>query len=108
MKVPGNVKLSVVDRVCLLGVLPKEGDFATLKLVRKLRESLSFSEEENKLLNFKVEDGKMSWDVEDMGIIKDVHIGEKMDAAGNIYNKEGVRDIHRCLNTGFSHLKKNQ
>ena len=40
--------------------------------------------------------------------IRGVHIGEKMDASGNIYTKEGVRDIHRCLNTGFSHLKKNQ
>ena len=34
--------------------------------------------------------------------IRGVHKGETMDAAGNIYNEEGTRDIHRCLNTAIN------
>jgi hypothetical protein len=41
------VQLTVIERFRLLGILPTQGDFATLKIVRKLRETLSLSEEEN-------------------------------------------------------------
>jgi hypothetical protein len=40
--------LSLQDRLRLLGLLPKEGTIATIRIVRKLREDLSFSEEEMK------------------------------------------------------------
>jgi len=33
--------------------------------------------------------------------IRCVHIGEHMDAVGNIFNEEGRRNIHRCLNTSL-------
>lgn len=42
------MKLTVGERYVLLDVLPKEGTYTTLKIVRKLRENLSFSEEEIK------------------------------------------------------------
>ena len=35
------MELSVYDRLILLNILPKEGDFTTLKIVRKLREDLT-------------------------------------------------------------------
>ena len=40
------MKLTVLERIMLQESLPKEGDFITLKLVRKLREALAFSEKE--------------------------------------------------------------
>ena len=40
------MKLTVLERIMLQEILPKEGDFITLKLVRKLREALAFSEKE--------------------------------------------------------------
>ena len=40
------MKLTVLERIMLQETMPKEGDFITLKLVRKLRESLAFSEKE--------------------------------------------------------------
>ncbi len=46
------MKLAVMDRLQLQGILPKEGDHVTLKIVRKLREALSFSEQEIKDLGF--------------------------------------------------------
>jgi hypothetical protein len=40
------VLLGVVDRIRLLQLLPKQGDFLTLRIVHDLRQSLSFTEEE--------------------------------------------------------------
>lgn len=68
------MELSVIERLTLLNIIPKEGDYTTLKLVRKLREELSFSEEEHKLLNFHQEEGTLFWDED---IKKEVEIGEK-------------------------------
>lgn len=42
------MKLNLGERFALLGILPDEGNFATLKVVRKLREDLSLAEEEIK------------------------------------------------------------
>ena len=47
------MKLTIPERLVLVNILPPEGDYTTLKLVRKLRESLSFTEEEHKQLNFR-------------------------------------------------------
>jgi len=100
------LKLTVIERLALMNTLPQEGDYITLKLVRKLRESLSFSEKEIAEINFqnywrcpkcrkealsaeivKCEDcdtymelaGKVHWDeAKAAKVIKDVHMGEKM------------------------------
>lgn len=46
-------ELTVEDRISLLQILPAEGNFATLRIVRKLREALSFSEAEVRELKFR-------------------------------------------------------
>ena len=43
-----KAKLTLSDRFALLGILPVEGSFATLKIVRKLREQMSLTEAEIK------------------------------------------------------------
>lgn len=48
-----KVKLQVAERINLLSILPREGDFLTLKIVRQLRESLSFKDAEHDKLKFK-------------------------------------------------------
>jgi len=62
------MELDIMERVKLLEALPSEGDLLTLKILRKLRESLSFSEAELKTFgatheymcpNRGEEDGKM-------------------------------------------------
>jgi len=100
------MKLEVFERLMLLNILPQEGDFTTLKLVRKLREALSFSEKENTEIDFKYHwrcpkcqkveleaqaikcqecgiymkpAGAVNWDEEKAkGVIKDVHMGDTM------------------------------
>jgi len=85
------MELGVFERLILLNVLPKEGDFTTLKIVRKLREDLSFTEEEHKVLQFKqagevymdaagqekeVPLGTVHWKAEG-DVPRDIPIGEK-------------------------------
>ena len=100
------MKLTIMERITLLEILPKEGDFTTLKLVRKLRESLSLSEQEIEqigLLNywqcpkchkgdsskimpkcpdcdsFMIPTNQVTWDDVKAGdLIKDVHLGNTM------------------------------
>jgi hypothetical protein len=67
--------LSVGERLVLLSVLPKEGNFITLKLVRELRENLSFSEDEHKKYKFRQEEGNVFW--ENNNDEADIKIGEK-------------------------------
>lgn len=70
------MELNVYDRLILLNIMPKEGDFTTLKIVRKLREDLSFSEDEHKALEFKNENGQVQWK-QAGDVPKEVSIGEK-------------------------------
>ena len=69
------MKLSVLERLALLNVLPKEGNVTTLRIVRKLREDLSFSEEEHKELDFKQDGDRTTWNEGEWA--KDIEIGEK-------------------------------
>jgi hypothetical protein len=71
-----KLKLNTFDRLVLLNILPREGDITILKIVRKLRENLSFSEAEHKALQFKQEDGQIKWRTE-ADSPKDVFLGEK-------------------------------
>jgi hypothetical protein len=70
-------QLNALERLTLLSILPAEGNFLTLKLVRELREMLSFSELENKRLSFVQDGDQVRWD-ESGDILKDCDIGEKM------------------------------
>jgi hypothetical protein len=71
------MELSTFDRITLLNVLADfHGDFLTLKIVRELKESLSFDEEEHRALGLKIEDGQAFW-LSEADKPKDVPIGEK-------------------------------
>jgi len=91
-----------------MNVLPKEGDFITLKLMRKLRETLSFTDNEIDTIGFKYEwkcpkcgsgelslimpkcspcgtwmksSGTVSWDeAKARDMVKDIHLGDSMFA----------------------------
>jgi hypothetical protein len=57
----GKKKLDVLERLMLLQVLPKEGNYSNLKALRVVREKLSFTEAENKALAFREEAGMLRW-----------------------------------------------
>ena len=60
------MKLSVMERMMLLNILPPTGTFANLKVLRIAREALSFDDKEHKLLNIRYEGegdkAQMRWD----------------------------------------------
>ena len=74
-------QFSVMERFLLLnGVLPAQGDITTIRLLRRVREALSFSEEEHTLLNIRQAEGnpnQMLWHDPD-GHMKSVEIGPKV------------------------------
>ena len=71
------MELNVLERLVLLNILPKEGDFTTLKLVRKAREVLSFDDLENKRLSFIQDGDQVRWN-ESTNITKKIELGEVM------------------------------
>ena len=68
------MKLNVLERLGLLNILPSEGSFTNLKLIRKAKEELSFDEKENKALGFRQTEDRLMWN--EVDIIKDVKLGE--------------------------------
>jgi len=98
------LKLSISDRLILLGVLPKEGDFTTLKILRQMKDDLSFSEEEHKKLNFRQEGETILWDAELED--KEVTFGEKatdiiVDAFKKLNDQKKLRIEHMELYEKF-------
>ncbi len=55
------MELTVKERIILLNILPAEGDILSLRIVRKLRETLSFSEEEHEALQIKEVANQVHW-----------------------------------------------
>jgi hypothetical protein len=69
--------LDTKERLMLLAILPKEGDFTTLKIVRQMRDNLSFTEEEYKALKFvNLPNGQVQWQLSG-DISREIPIGEK-------------------------------
>lgn len=58
------MKLTVNERLMVMGMLPKEGDFATWKIIRNLRTGCGFDEEELAALDLKHEGESIHWKVE--------------------------------------------
>lgn len=71
------MNLSILERLVVLKVLPKEGDYATLKILTALRLALSFSEEETKAWGITSDPatGRTEW--KDDTAEADIPIGEK-------------------------------
>lgn len=70
------MNLTVGERLVLMSVIPSEGNFTTLKVIRKLQEDLSFSEEEHKKYKFVQEENRVSWN-DKADLNKEMEIGEK-------------------------------
>lgn len=70
------MNLSVLERMITLSMLPKEGDFATLRVLQSLKMSLSFTEKEIKDwgLVSNPETLQTSWEVDGEA---EIPIGEK-------------------------------
>ena len=55
------MELSVIERLLLLSLLPREGDITTVRIVADVRHDLSFSEDEYATLGMRIENGSAHW-----------------------------------------------
>ncbi len=69
------MELGILDRINLLQVLPVEGDVVTVRILKKLRADLGFTEEEIKEHKIKSEANRVMW--EETGYKAGISIGEK-------------------------------
>ena len=103
------MELTVLERLVLQGLLPKEGNFTTLKLLRVAREALSFDDLENKRLEF-VQDGEqVRWN-EGVTIVKNIELGEVMtlEIVATLKKLEGekkLKDEHFTLYEKFVEME---
>lgn len=79
------MRLTIPERISLLGILPREGNIITLRIIRKLQERLSFTETEMtrwKMVNTSHPDGRVSitWDEDFAKEEVDIEIGENATA----------------------------
>ena len=71
------MKLSLMERLIALELLPKEGDWSGMKEVRKSREVLNFNAEEMEKFDVKqVEGGYVSWNSDGQAYIADLPLSE--------------------------------
>jgi hypothetical protein len=97
------VKLSVHERFMALQVLPDKGNFITLKIIRKMRENLSFNEDEIKEYEFVESEGMTSWSPD--APEKDIDLGE---VGSDILRKELIKmdEENRLEDVHFSLYEK--
>ncbi len=70
------MELKTFDRLILLNILPKEGDVISLRVIRKLRDDLGFTEAEIKALEFHQDENGIRWKTE-ADQPKEIEIGDK-------------------------------
>lgn len=70
------MKLFLVERMLLLELLPTEGDYAALKELRKTREMLALTADEEKKFDVKHEEGMMTWNPEGNSFERDIPLSE--------------------------------
>jgi len=70
------MKLNVLERLMLLQILPKEGNFSTLKIIRGLVSSLGLSEADYKEFDVKQQETQIVWN-EKGNEDREIEIGEK-------------------------------
>ena len=70
--------LEIQERLALLELLPREGDFAAIKTLRRAREMISFTPEENEALKFEQKgEGLLLWNIEaGVEMLRDIPIDE--------------------------------
>jgi hypothetical protein len=100
--------LEVQERLALLELIPKEADYAAIKTLRRAREMLSFSPDEQKTLEFEnKEGGLLIWNVKKAAeLVRDIPVDEWTtnkfrDILINLSNDNKLADMHFTLYEKF-------
>lgn len=96
---PSTYTLTVLDRLLLLGLLPPQGDLLTVRIVRELREALSFTEAEHREFGFSQVDGQVRWNAS-AAQSRELEIGER----ARLLIVEGLRKLDKDKKLTEQHL----
>ena len=55
------MELTILERLTLLGILPAEGNFVTMKIIQRLRLALSFTEAEVEKHSIVITESNVAW-----------------------------------------------
>jgi hypothetical protein len=91
------MELTILERILLLDILPKEANYVTLKIINDLKAELSFSEKELKDFEIKESEGRVVW-ASKKAELKKIEFGERtkeiicdtlkrLDESGKINNE---------------------
>ena len=101
------MELNILERITALSILPKEGSYATLKVLRDLQMALSLKEEEYKEFGVKEdkETGQVTWNVKGQEQ-REIEIGEKAsdlikDALKKLNDEKKLTAQHMSLYEKF-------
>jgi hypothetical protein len=99
------MQLNVFERLILLNVLPREGGLTTLRIVRDLRDELSFTEAEHEALEMHQEGTEVRWNRE-ADIAREVEIGPKalqvvLESFGDLDKKKSLALEHLAVYERF-------
>ena len=108
-----KITLSILERLLILNLLPGENDIITLRLVRKLKDMLGFTDEELTAINMRSEqEGNRSvtkWD-QDKAVDKEFELSEKAidiirDALKTLDKNKKLTENHISLYTKIVEAK---
>ncbi len=68
------MKLSIQDRLLLLGLLPQKGSFVTQRIVTELQQELSFTEDEISTASIKQAGDRVTWNATNDPVV-DIEFG---------------------------------
>lgn len=71
------MQFGILERITLLNILPAEGDITTVRILKTLKESLGFTEDEIKEHVISSEDGRVTW--KETGYLAEIPVGEKAE-----------------------------
>ena len=106
-------KLNLSERLTLLNLIPKENNFAILRIIRKFTKDLGITDAEHKEFDIVQEGEKISWNV-DRGLKeKDFEIGEIANqlivtALEKLDNEKKLEQVHFTVYEKFIKSEKDK
>lgn len=104
-----KVKLYLGERIALLGILPAEANFVTLRVLRDLKQQIGIKEEEFKKYDIVQEGDKIRWGEKGLEEVE-FEIGEKAeeiitDALKELDRTKKLHETHMSLYEKFVKAK---
>jgi transcriptional/translational regulatory protein YebC/TACO1 len=100
-----DIELNVGERLSILTILPQEGSFLTLRLIRELKNKLGLSADELKEFDVKQEDGSIRWNAKGLETKKITFKEKEVELIANelkeIDKKKQLKDIHFSIYEKF-------